>query len=276
MRFQSSVAVVAPLALAGASVSAETIGAVDNVVSASQANSPSTTNNNENAPMKSRLLQKFKKRKQLLGKNDASSSNAAGMPDVGILSKSGTPPRFLQESDQVQFFCPRDTCTQDLCDCAEEGGSLERCSKELKEVCINGMLDQCVFGDYVEVYRNVYCLFTFCLDDKFPESKCDCAFYDMYCAQIQEDKAKCDDLLNADAGADEKMPFFGCDENELASVCDQAKSCKDSGDLNGLPLGEWKGMAYKMNGAGGRISSSGAVFGAALGLLSAFLFMMNN
>jgi hypothetical protein len=280
MRFQSTVAVVAPLALAGASVSAETIDAVDNVVSASQANSPSTTKS-RNAPMKRRLLQKFKKRKQLFGNNDASSNskrNTAGMPDVGILSKSGTP-RFLQEDtdDEVTFFCPRDTCPQALCDCAEEGGSLENCSSELQSVCMNGQLSDCVFVDYVSVYRDVYCPFTFCLNDGFLENQCNCAFYEMYCAQILSDKEKCA-LLNADSGTgdDEKMPFFGCDEADLASVCDEAKSCKDSGDLNGVPLGEWKGLAYKMNGAGGRISSSGVAFGAALGLLSAFLFVMNN
>jgi len=278
MRFQSSVAVVTPLALAGAAVvSAEnTIGAVDNVVSTtSHVNSPSTTNS-DNAPMKRRLLQKIKKRNQLFD-NIKSSSNSkqSGMPDVGILSRSSDAPRFLEGAtdDGIDFFCPRTTCPSALCDCAEGGGSLERCASELQSVCLNGQLGDCVFRDYVQVYQSVYCPFTFCLNDGFLENQCDCAFYDLYCAQIQEDKVKCD-LLKADAGADEKMPFFGCDETELAAVCDQSKSCKEQGDLNGLPLGEWKGMAYRMNDAGGR-SSSGVVLGA-LGLLSAFLLMMNN
>jgi hypothetical protein len=283
MRFQSSVAVAAPLALAtGAAVSAESIGAVDNAVSSSQMMNSLSTTNNENAPMTRRLLQKYKKRKQLFGNNASSISskrNNAGMPDVGILSKSSDTPRFLDgvatDGDEATFFCPRTTCPQALCDCAENGGSLEMCSPELQSVCLNGQLADCVFSDYVEVYRNVYCAFTFCLNDGFLENQCDCAFYDMYCAQIQEDKDKCN-LINADADADvENMPFFGCDETELATVCNQAKSCKDSGDLNGLPLGEWKGMAYRMNGAAGGKSSSGVVMGA-LGLLSAFLFLLNN
>lgn len=271
MRFQSTVAVVTPLALAGAAVNAEnTISAVDT----SNVNSPTTTN--DSAPMKRRLLQKIKKRNQLFGNNASSSSKQSGMPDVGILShRSSDTPRFLEgeTDDGVDFFCPRTTCPSALCDCAESGGSLEKCSTELQSVCLNGQLGDCVFRDYVEVYQSVYCPFTFCLNDGFLENQCDCAFYDLYCAQIQEDKVKCD-LLNADADADEKMPFFGCDETDLAAVCDQSKSCKEKGDLNGLPIGEWKGMAYRMNDAGGR-SSSGLVLGT-LGLLSAFLFMMNN
>jgi len=274
MRFQSSVAVVTPLALAGAAVNAENaIGAVDSVVSTSHVNSPSTTN--DSSPMKRRLIQKIKKRNQLFGNNISSNSKQSGMPDVGILSRSSDTPRFLQDEtdDGVDFFCPRTTCPSTLCDCAEAGGSLEKCSTELQSVCLNGQLGDCVFKDYVHVYQSVYCPFTFCLNDGFLENQCDCAFYDLYCAQIQEDKVKCD-LLKADAGEDEKMPFFGCDETDLASICDQSKSCKEKGDLNGLPIGEWKGMAYRMNDAGGR-SSSGLVLGT-LGLLSAFLFMMNN
>ena len=274
MRFQSSVAVVTPLALAGAAV----VSAENNVdvVSSSHVNSLSTTNE-DIAPMKRRLLQKIKKRNQIFGSNAVtqSSQNDAAMPDVGILSSSQSTPRFLQEGtdDGIQFFCPRTTCPSVLCDCAEEGGSLERCSKQLTDVCLAGKLQDCVFSDYIEVYTSVYCPFTFCLDDGFEENQCDCAFYDMYCGQIQEDKKKCE-LLKADGGEEEKMPFFGCDETDLADVCDQAKSCKDNGDLKGLPIEEWKTVAYRMNGAGGR-GISGVVVGA-LGLLSAFLFLLNN
>ena len=278
MRLQSSVAVATtPLALAGVAVSAEnTIGAVDHIAveTTQDVNSPSTTNN-DRAPMKRRLLQKIKRRNQLFGNSVSPDSKQNGMPDVGILSGSSDTPRFLEgeNDDGVTFFCPRTTCPSTLCDCAEEGGSLEKCSTELQSVCLNGQLGDCVFRDYVQVYQSVYCPFTFCLNDGFLENQCDCAFYDLYCAQIQEDKVKCD-LLNSDAGADEKMPFFGCDETELAAICDQSKSCKENGDLNGLPLGEWKGMAYRMNDAGRR-SSSGVLWGA-LGLLSAFIFLMNN
>ena len=285
MRLQSSVAAVTPLALAGVAVSAEknTIGGVDHndisvATTQDYVNTPSTTNN-DSAPMKRRFLQKIKRRNQIFGNGVSSSSNNKqnGMPDVGILSRSRSSdtPRFLQgDDDGVTFFCPRTTCPSALCDCAEDGGSLEQCSTELQSVCLNGKLADCVFSDYVQVYQSVYCPFTFCLNDGFQENQCDCAFYDLYCAQIQEDKAKCDELLNADAGTDEKMPFFGCDETTLVEICDQSKSCREQGDLNGLPLGEWKGMAYRMNDAGGR-SSSGVIWGT-LGLLSAFMFLMNN
>ena len=47
---------------------------------------------------------------------------------------------------------------------------------------------------------------------------------------------------NTDGGSDKKP--FGCDEEELKNVCDQAKACKDSGDLNGLPdLGQLVGTS---------------------------------
>jgi hypothetical protein len=242
---------------------------------------------NENAPIvKRRLLHKFNKRRQLHQQQGNSNNNVAAagmMPDVGILGS----PRFLQDEtttttaeDEIQFYCPRTTCPAALCDCAESGGSLERCSNELQSVCLNGQLDDCVFHEYVEVYKTVYCGFTFCLNDgDFQDNQCDCAFYDMYCDQIQADKETCN-LINADSGGDggnEKMPFFGCDETELATICDQAKSCKDNGDLKGVPVEEWKGMAFRMNGAGGRSSSSSSVLVmASLGLLSTFVFMWNN
>ena len=163
MRIQPSISVVAPLALGGAAASAEKTGALDNVVTLS--NSLSATNN-ENAPtpMKRRLFQKLKKRRQLQASmsDNNKQGNAAGMPDVGILAKKpDSDPRFLQDSDstgaddtdEIQFFCPRTTCPSALCDCAESGGSLEKCSNELQSVCLNGQLGNCVFHEYVEVYQ---------------------------------------------------------------------------------------------------------------------------
>ena len=75
---------------------------------------------------------------------------------------------------------------------------------------------------------------------------------------------------DADGGADKK-PFFGCDETEMQTVCDQAKVCKDNGDLNGLPeLGQWVGI----NKNGGGTRSLGAVAG--ITFLSSIIWVLNN
>lgn len=79
-----------------------------------------------------------------------------------------------------------------------------------------------------------------CLGEGFRQNQCDCAFYDLYCARLSGEE--CTNVVPDTDGGTDKKPFFGCDEAELASVCDQAKVCKDSGDLQGLPdLGTWVG-----------------------------------
>lgn len=258
MRFQSSVSVVAvPLAL-GAAASADTIGALDNAVSASlHINSPSKIIN-DNATPKRRLLQRFQKRKQYRNKQ----IDGPAVPDVGILSTKSKYPRFLQSTstatgttEEDLFYCPRSSCPEPLCDCADEGGSIELCSSELQSVCLNGQLGDCVFNGFLEIYKTIYCPLTFCLNDGFDESKCDCAFYEMYCSHISSGNEDCE--------------LFGCDETSLATSCEQAKSCKESGDLNDLPLTEW---TMRMNNGAVERGGSGVVM-AALGILSAFCLL---
>lgn len=198
-------------------------------------------------PTKRRLLHTLQKRKEKayqrhLMKLNAAQSSASSQPDVGILSSSqSTIPRFLADYD---YYCPEDTCPKELCDCANAGGSLEDCSTELQSVCAAGRLEDCVFEEYVPVYQEVYCPWTMCLDDGFMVNQCDCAFYEMYCNRLNGEE--CEDIIKHAAESDEedKKPFFGCDESELKDVCDQAKVCKERGDLNGLPdLGSWQGTA---------------------------------
>ncbi|KAL7464374.1 hypothetical protein ACHAXS_004707 [Conticribra weissflogii] len=198
-------------------------------------------------PTKRRLLHTLQKRKEKayqrhLMKLNAAQSSASSQPDVGILSSSqSTIPRFLADYD---YYCPEDTCPKELCDCANAGGSLEDCSTELQNVCAAGRLEDCVFEEYVPVYQEVYCPWTMCLDDGFMVNQCDCAFYEMYCNRLNGEE--CEDIIKHAAESDEedKKPFFGCDESELKDVCDQAKVCKERGDLNGLPdLGSWQGTA---------------------------------
>ena len=184
-----------------------------------------------------RLLQRLKKRRDAATFTRRNQSQSGEGFDVGILAKSA--PRFLQDTD-YDYYCPRDTCPTELCDCADSGGSLEDCTSELQSVCRNGKLGDCVYAAYVKVYEEVYCPFVSCIDQGFREDQCDCAFYELYCSRLKSEE--CGELLNdVDPDDPDKKPFFGCDETSVAEVCDIATSCKDKGDLQGLALGTWTG-----------------------------------
>lgn len=227
---------------------------------------PATNNNNSNK--KHRLLKKFKKRKD--------SEHNGESADVGVLSKSNTP-RFLKDdADDYEYYCPRETCPEALCDCAEKGGSLEDCTAELKQVCHDGQLSGCVYKSYVQVYQEVYCPFVACVDEGFREKQCDCAFYDLYCTRLNSNE--CTSFLQTpDSDEPDKKPFFGCDETELSNVCSEATSCKSKGDLQGLPeLGTWKGSVQtgiKLNNSGERVGGASVLAGVTL--LSMLWLMVN-
>ena len=219
-----------------------------------------------------RLLQKFKKRKQRAYNADSfGDESGSGAVDVGIFTKRSNAPRFLQ--DDYDYYCPQDTCPTELCDCADAGGSLEDCTSELQSVCAAGRLGDCVFEDYVQVYQEVYCPFVSCVGEGFRENQCDCAFYELYCERLHG--KECEEVLGVASDEPDKKPFFGCDEAELANVCDQAKTCKAKGDLQGLPdLGTWKGSVMTgirndSSNLGGKTLAVGAA------ILSTFWFMAN-
>mmetsp|Transcript_8821 Transcript_8821/g.18349 ORF Transcript_8821/g.18349 Transcript_8821/m.18349 type:complete len:311 (+) Transcript_8821:148-1080(+) len=233
-------------------------------------------------PTKRRLLHTLQKRKEKayqrhLMKQNAAQSPASAQPDVGILSSSqSTIPRFLADYD---YYCPEDTCPKELCDCANAGGSLEDCSTELQNVCASGRLQDCVFEEYVPVYQEVYCPWTMCLDGGFRVNQCDCAFYEMYCNRLNGEE--CEDVIKhaADSDEEDKKPFFGCDEAEMKDVCDQAKVCKERGDLNGLPdLGTWQGTGVvgiqkAVDSGSERLGSGGVLAGVTI--ISYLLYVMN-
>lgn len=267
---------IATTLLAGCAVRASAdapVAAVNNAaVSSPEANdvlfAPRNTNDDNK---KHRLLKKFKKRRARAYSNQSQSDVESAIDgDLGVLSKNT--PRFLQENDW-DYYCPRDTCPDELCDCADSGGSLEECTTELQDVCHAGKLSSCVFKDYVQVYEEVYCPFVSCVGEGFRSNQCDCAFYELYCNRLNS--KECTPFLQA-AESPDKKPFFGCDETELANVCSEAKSCKSRGDLQGLPeLGTWKGSVQtgiKLN-SGERVGGAGAFAGVAL--LSMLLYMVN-
>mmetsp|Transcript_25210 Transcript_25210/g.45386 ORF Transcript_25210/g.45386 Transcript_25210/m.45386 type:complete len:272 (-) Transcript_25210:202-1017(-) len=227
-----------------------------------------TTDNNSNK--KHRLLQKFKKRKQRELQNQR--GGESDQADVGILSSKSDIPRFLQ--NDYDYYCPRESCPAELCNCADSGGSLEDCTDELQMVCRTGQLDKCVFSDYVQVYEEVYCPFVACVGEGFRENQCDCAFYELYCNRLEG--AECVPFLQTSEDPDRK-PFFGCDETELANVCSEATSCKGRGDLQGLPeLGTWQGSVQtgiKVKSSGERVGGASVVAGVTL--LSMLWLMVN-
>lgn len=219
-----------------------------------------------------RLLQKFKTRRERLF-DSRSRNKDSDNADLGVL-KSGTP-RFLQDDNDYDYYCPEDSCPSELCECANSGGSLEDCTPQLEAVCRAGKLGDCVFKDYVQVYEEVYCPFVACVGEGFRENQCDCAFYELYCERLQG--AECEEVVGVASDEPDKKPFFGCDEAELASVCDEAKSCKTRGDLQGLPeLGEWKGSVLTglPKSSGERMGVGGIVAGGAA-LLSTLWLMVN-
>lgn len=202
-----------------------------------------------------RLLQRMKKRREAhftTTTNNNKFDNSASDSDIGILGRSnGNAPRFLQEND-YDYYCPRETCPTELCDCADGGGSLEDCVDQLQAVCREGKLDQCVFKGYVEMYQDVYCPFASCAASGHRENQCDCAFYQLYCDKLQN--CKSDDP--------DKKPFFGCDEDELLAMCDEAKACADRGDLQGLDLGEWTGAgSIGLPNGGDKLGGGSVVLG---------------
>ncbi|KAL7546006.1 hypothetical protein ACHAWF_009351 [Thalassiosira exigua] len=218
-------------------------------------------------PKKHRLLQKFKNRRRRLHDAQPQSGSEA---DLGVLSSNA--PRFLQDEDDYDYYCPRETCPSALCDCAEQGGSLEDCTPQLQDVCRAGKLGDCVFRDYVQVYEEVYCPFVSCTTDGFREQQCDCAFYDLYCDRLEGQE--CKEVLGLTSDEADKKPFFGCDETELRSVCDEAHACKGRGELQGLPIGTWKGsVTTGIRNSGERMMGGSVVAGVAV--MSALWLMVN-
>merc|ERR1712194_694033 len=108
---------------------------------------------------------------------------------------------------------------------------------------------------------------------RLPRNQCDCAFYELYCNRLEGEE--CTPFLQeADPSEPDKKPFFGCDKRELDGICDEAKSCKAKGDLQGLPqLGTWQGSVT----TGIKKSSGekmGASFVAVVTLFSAIWHMV--
>lgn len=163
-----------------------------------------------------RLLQQMKDRRAQHAKRTKYDRRG---PDLGVLSSKKK--RHLQED--YDFYCPRDTCPAELCDCADAGGSLMDCVSELRYVCRSGLLGDCVFMDYVGLYEDVYCPFLECVDGGSLDHECDCAFYELYCNRLNS--KDCEDALSnlhaqheqsgdeleprVLSGHPDKKPFFG-------------------------------------------------------------------
>ncbi|KAL3821687.1 hypothetical protein ACHAXA_003245 [Cyclostephanos tholiformis] len=244
--------------------------AATDVSNAASISSSSVTLSHEMNNRPRRLLQRLKKRRDAATFTHRNQNQSEEGSDVGILAKSA--PRFLQDTD-YEYYCPRDTCPTELCDCADSGGSLEDCTSELQSVCRDGKLGDCVYAAYVKVYEDVYCPFVSCVDQGFREDQCDCAFYELYCSRLKSEE--CSEILNFSTDDADKKPFFGCDETSVAAVCDTATACKNKGDLQGLDIGTWQGAVATgmMKNAGDKFGGRDALMG--LSLLSVIWLLVN-
>jgi len=138
--------------------------------------------------------------------------------DTGVLSN-----RKLQQP-ATEYYCPRDQCPASLCDCADTGADMTDCHAELADVCKAGIIGDCVYEGYVEVYQELYCPFVRCLGKSDSDAGgtlevCDCHFYESYCERLES--VECLGGRKLKDGEE----FFGCDQTRVEEVCGMAKEC---------------------------------------------------
>jgi len=86
-------------------------------------------------------------------------------------------PRFLQNSG---WTCPTG-CPKEFCKCAEKYGEVKECAKEMDNLCVEGLVSECVPGDYLPFYYQTYCPFAECLRTNNAYHDCSCQYYRDYC-----------------------------------------------------------------------------------------------
>ncbi len=86
-------------------------------------------------------------------------------------------PRFLQDE---KFACQAN-CPEDFCNCARNNYYGVQCAKEMNDVCVAGLLPECVPKDYVYYYEETYCKFASCITSERNYWDCECEAYRNYC-----------------------------------------------------------------------------------------------
>mmetsp|Transcript_11359 Transcript_11359/g.23944 ORF Transcript_11359/g.23944 Transcript_11359/m.23944 type:complete len:548 (-) Transcript_11359:450-2093(-) len=95
--------------------------------------------------------------------------------------RNGQTSRFLQSS----FICPAN-CPKDFCKCAEKHGNGVDCVKELNDICVDGMLFECVPYEFITYYEETYCPFAACMRNGGKYWECECEFQRDYCNMYYE------------------------------------------------------------------------------------------
>eukprot|EP00804_Cyclotella_cryptica_P030678 CCRYP_009113-RA/>CCRYP_009113-RA protein AED:0.08 eAED:0.08 QI:160/1/1/1/0.71/0.62/8/1037/466 len=85
--------------------------------------------------------------------------------------------RFLQNSG---WTCPTN-CPEDFCKCAKKNGEVKDCAKQMDDLCLNGLVSECVPYDYLPFYYQTYCPFSECIVANNPYQDCSCQYYRDYC-----------------------------------------------------------------------------------------------
>jgi len=86
-------------------------------------------------------------------------------------------PRFLQDE---KFACQAN-CPEDFCNCARNNYYGAKCANEMNDVCVAGLLPECVPTDYVYYYEETYCKFASCIISERNYWDCECEAYRNYC-----------------------------------------------------------------------------------------------
>jgi hypothetical protein len=99
----------------------------------------------------------------------------------------------------------------------------------------------------------------------------------LYCDRLTSDECS-SGVTGISANDPDKTLFFGCDAEQVANVCDQAKACKERGDLQGLDLGTWEGSVttgtLEKSGSGKKFREGGNIL-VGVSLLSMLWLMVN-
>lgn len=115
-------------------------------------------------------------------------------------------PRFLQNSG---WSCPSN-CPKEFCKCAQKYGEVKHCTKEMDNLCIDGIVSECVPGDYLPFYYQTYCPFAECIVANNAYQDCSCQYYRDYCSlyyAFDESTSKCNiaGCCEAAGSVDEKI-----------------------------------------------------------------------
>lgn len=147
-------------------------------------------------------------------------------------------PRFLQNSS---WSCPSG-CPKEFCKCAQKHGEVKHCTKEMDELCLNGLVSECVPNDYLPFYYQTYCPFSECIVANNAYHDCSCQYYRDYCTlyyAFNESTSKCNIAACCEAAVDQdsKIMCLPGLQPSISPTMNPTTSMEPSGmpSLSGVP-----------------------------------------